>query len=765
MARKEKTKKNSKAGRVFRVLASAVFFLFMVGLITGVAVGGFLYTSTSKVAASKEPVIDLYELKDNTNQTTIVYATDKNGKQVEYARLHGEINREWIEIGELDVVKEAVNQITGRPYICDAYVALEDKRFYDHRGVDWRRLAGVVKNDFTQGASTITQQLIKNYTGENGVTVVRKYREIRTALNMETNFDKKTILESYLNTLYLGRGCYGIKTGAKKYFGKDIEELNLAECAALAAITKAPNTYDPMRSSEHAANNRERQLWCMTEMLQQGMITQTQYDEAKAFKLVFTNSEGYEAKDNAVPIAQQEQINNPYVDYIIETVAADLMKAHGYTRTEAIKKVYNGGLKIYSAVDIDIQEILEDVYRRRVTFSGMTGTKENPINSAMTIMDYEGRVVAIVGQAGKKTDNRTLNRAFQSWRPPGSTIKPISVYGPAIEKNIITWSTLIKNEAFAYAGEMWPKNVDNTLGNGNMETVQYAVQESRNTIAARVVFNMMKFKPTYESLSENFGFAKLDPVKDAGSLAGLSLGALTNGFSTLEECAAYATFGNGGTYYSPYCYTRVTDHKDQPVLELDQVKKRAFSEDTAKIMNEMLQTTNLSYYVNGNGSNINKFKRFGKTGTTNDNKDRWFAGGTPHYVASVWFGYDIPKDLGQMTNPSAAIWTEVFNRIHKNLDPSKKFPTTSKAVTKTYCKYTGNLASDACGSTATGWYRTTNLPKTCAGNCAPAPVTTPVIDIPSFIEQIWPPWLPGGSTTTTSPAAESDNPTSYVTQE
>ena len=757
MARKEKSKKKSTVSRIGRALASAVFFLFMVGLITGVAVGGFLYTSTSKVAASKEPVIDLYELKENTNQTTIVYAYDKDGNQVEYARLHGEINREWIELDTLNAAPAAVNKLTGRSYIADAYVALEDKRFYDHRGVDWRRLAGVVKNDFTQGASTITQQLIKNYTGENGVTVVRKYREIRTALNMETNFDKKTIIESYLNTLYLGRGCYGIKTGAKKYFGKEVEELNIAECAALASITKAPNTYDPMR---HPEANRERQLWCMTEMLNQGMITQAQYDEAKAYKLVFTNSEDYEAKENAVPIAQQEQINNPYVDFIIETVAADLMKEHGYTRTEAIRRVYNGGLKIYSAVDIEIQEVLEDVYRRRVTFSKMTGTKENPINSAMTIMDYEGRVVAIVGQAGKKTDNRTLNRAFQSWRPPGSTIKPLSVYGPAIEKNIITWSTMLKNEAFPYAGKMWPNNVDGTQGNGAMETVQFAVQESRNTIAARVVYDKMKFKPTYEALSENFGFTKLDDVRDAGSLAGLSLGGLTNGFSTLEECAAYAVFGNGGTYYSPYCYTRVTDHKDQPVLELNQTKKTAFSEDTAKIMNEMLQTTNLSYYINGNGGNITKFKRFGKTGTTNDNKDRWFAGGTPHYVASVWFGYDIPKDLGQMTNPSAAIWTEVFNRIHKNLDTSKKFPTTKKAVTKTYCKFTGDLAGDGCTSTATGWYRTSNLPKTCAGNCAPA-LEIPEITFPSIGDLI--PFWPQRTETATEPAVD-ENPTSFVVQ-
>ena len=716
-----KKKKKGILRGIFRVLFSAVFFLFMVGLVTGVAVGGFFYTSTDRIASSKEAVIDLYQ--ERGDQTTIVYAYNDEGEQVEYARLHGEINREWINFDDLRAEQAAVNPITGRPFIVDAYVALEDKRFFEHKGVDWRRLGGVIKNDFTQGASTITQQLIKNITGEKDVTVVRKYREIRTALNMENNFQKETILEAYLNTLYLGRGCYGIRTGARKYFGKEIEELGAAECAALAAITKAPNTYDPMRNPE---KNRERQLWCLTEMLNQNMITQSQYDEAKAFALVFTNSPDYVPKEGSVPVAQEEEINNPYVDFIIATVVADLQQQHGMTKAEATRRVYNGGLKIYSAVDIEIQKILEDVYRRRVTFSGLTGTAKNPINSAMTIMDYEGRVVAIVGQAGKKTNNRTLNRAFQSWRPPGSTIKPLSVYAPAIEKNLITWSTLVENAAFAHHGEKWPKNVDGTLGNGELETIQYAVQESRNTIAARVMNEKLKLRPAYNFLKDSYGFTKIDEEHDAYSLASLALGSMRNGFSTLEECAAYAAFGNGGTYYSPYCYTRVTDSEDRPVLELKQDKKRAFSEDTAKVMNEMLQTTNLSYY--GGGKNLSRFKKFGKTGTTNENKDRWFAGGTPHYVASVWFGYDTPRDLGQMLNPSARIWAEVFNRIHAGL-PSKSFPTTSKAVQRSYCKVTGGLAADSCKSTGTGWYRASNQPKTCDGSCRPEPTFANLRDI------------------------------------
>ncbi|MDR0531809.1 MAG: transglycosylase domain-containing protein [Oscillospiraceae bacterium] len=767
MAKRKRRKKDTVLRKILRGAAAVLFFIVMVGLMTSVTVGGFFYLDAAKVANSATPQVNLENERQNQNLTTIIYATyqgeDGKDETREYARLHGEINREWLEMDKLEGTA-AVNPTTKRYYISDAYVALEDKRFYEHHGVDWRRLVGVISDGLSGGASTITQQLIKNVTGHNEVTAIRKYNEIIAALNLEKNYPKETILEAYLNTLYLGRGCYGIKTGANRYFGKEVDQLNLAECAALASITKAPNKYDPLSNPE---NNRERQLWCMTEMLNQGLITQKQYDEAKAFPLVF------KAKSEIKPAAQPEEINNSYVDYIIETVAEDLQTLKGYNRSEAIHKIYNGGLKVYAAVDPEVQDVLEDVFRNRTTFERYVGTSSNPINPAMTVMDYKGRVVGIIGQAGKKTSNRSLNRAFQSWRPPGSTIKPLAAYGPAIEKNLITWSTLQLNEAFPYKGNMWPHNVDGTYGTGQKVTTQYAVMQSLNTVAARTVKDQLgggnEYKGSlevYNYLDEHFGFKNLDPERDV-VLPAMSVGGMTNGFSTLEECAAYASFGNGGVYYEPYCYTLVTDHEDNPILEPKFANKRAFSEDTAKIMNEMLQTVDLSYYVvNGNNKYLSKFKTFGKTGTTNDNKDRWFAGGTPFYVASSRFGFDTPIDLNKalgstLTNPAAKIWQEVFNRIHKNINPKDKaFPTTTKAVQKTYCKITGDLAGTGCYSTASGWYRTRNLPKTCTVcNGAPPDETEPGegVTLPNTPGAIvdWIDRFLGSQTTTTAATTQS----------
>ena len=700
-------KKRSKGSKAVRGVFTALLAMFLVIFLTSVVVGGYFFVNVMDTVNGK-PVINLAEEKANRPMSSVIYAYNKSGQPVEYARLHGEQNRMWIGLENMGEPREG----TGMPLIADAYVSLEDKRFWEHKGVDWRRFIGVItKYDFSQGASTITQQLIKNITEEKDVTAVRKYREILTALNVERNYDKKIILEAYLNELYLGRGCYGVKTGAERYFGKEVSELNIAECAALAAITKAPYFYDPL---ENLPNNRERMEYCLKEMRDQGRITDAEYREALAYEIEF------QANSTSTQQSQPEQVNNYYVDYIIDTVITDLMKQKDMSEKEAYRKVYYGGLKIFAAVDMDIQNIMEDVFKKRTTFSDLKGTEKNPINAAMAVMDYEGRVVGIAGGAGQKPGNRSLNRAAQSWRQPGSTIKPLAVYGPSIENNLITWSTLTENSAFAYLGNMWPHNVDGTYGNGAMVTVQDAIARSINTVSARTVYYTLKPKAAFDYLKEHFGFAKLDDRNDA-ILEPMSVGSMTYGFSALEECAAYAAFGNGGNYYSPYCYYRVTDSTGNTViLDKKQTVKRAFSDDTAKVMNEILQTVPLTDYYSGNNSkNISKFKKYGKTGTTNDNKDRWFSGGTPYYVGSVWFGYDIPRDLGQLTNPSAKIWMEVFNRIHGGLDASKGFPTTSKAVAKSYCTRTGLLAGESCPSTATGWYRTSNLPGTCTNAHGP----------------------------------------------
>jgi len=716
MIRKKKNS-NGAGRRALRGFAMALLTLALTLFLTGFITGGYFLVNAMTVVGG-EPAIDLDQARQEVKQTTQIIVYDKGGNPQNYWQLHGEENRVWVGLKDMG----ASNPLTGSAYplIADAYVALEDKRFFDHHGVDWTRFVAIMtKFNFSQGASTLTQQLIKNITEENDVTAVRKYREILSALNLERHYDKDVILEAYLNKLYLGRGCYGVKTGAERYFDKDISELNIAECASLAAITQNPHKLDPLRDPKA---NKDRQKYCLESMLDQGKITQAQYDEAVAFPLEFKQG----LTEAELQQAAQQDINPYYVDFIIDTVISDLMKQKDMSQREATNKVYGGGLKIYAAVDLEIQAVAEDVFRKRTTFKDLTGSKENPIHAAMTIMDYEGRVLAIVGGAGEKTQNRGLNRAAQSWRQPGSTIKPLSVYGPALEKNLIHWSTMIENSAFAYKGSMWPHNVDGTYGSGKNVTVQNALKESMNTVAARVVNEKLKVGEAYKYLDEHFGFTRLDPVNDGTVLPSMAVGSMRYGFSTLEECAAYAVIGNGGVYCPPYCYYRVLDSKGEPLLEHSTEKKQAFSEETAKVLNQILQTVDLSYYITGgNGKFMSSYKTFAKTGTTNDNKDRWFAGGTPYFVASVWFGYDIPKDLGQMSNPSAKIWMEIFNRIHGDLDPAKDFPKTSKAVQKSYCTRTGLLAGPSCDKTASGWYKVNNTPKVCA-SCEriPDPVET-----------------------------------------
>jgi len=721
MANKQRSKnKESILRKILRGMAMVMLALFLAGAVSSTVVGGYFFVNVMGTVRG-DKVNDLDEMKASQGRTTIVYAYNKAGNPVEYARLHGEENRIWIELEDMG----EPNPATGMPIIADAFIALEDKRFWEHQGVDWRRFLGAIRDEFTHGASTITQQLIKNLTGESQVQTIRKYREIMAALNMERHYDKITILEAYLNTINLNRGCYGVHTGAEMYFGKEVAELNIAEAASLAAITQRPTYFDPLRNPD---NNRYRQLHTLAEMFEQGMISQAQYDEAVAFEMVFTNSPDFVPPPRqAEAQAQPEQINNYYVDFIIETVINDLMRFHGLSRTEATRRLYNGGLKIKSAVDMEIQEQMEIVFRERITFTNHVGRADNPINAAMAVMDYEGRVLGIVGGAGPKTRNRCLNRAAQSWRQPGSTIKSLTVYGMGIENNKIHWSTMTENSAFAYQGQMWPKNVDGTHGDGRGVTSQVALQRSHNTVAARITQFVNGVSDTYEFLANNFGFARLDPINDR-VLPSMALGAMRNGMSPLELTAAYASIGNGGMYFSPFAYYEVLDSNGNLLLRSadEQVQKRAFSIETAKVLNEILQTVSTSEFItNNNGRHIGRFRTFGKTGTTNDNKDRWFAGGSPHYVGAVWFGYDIPLDLGRMTNPSGRIWMEVMNRIHNDdsLEASKNFPTTSRAVQRSYCTRTGLIAASSCPS-ASGWYRGNHIPRTCSGCQAAAPEPT-----------------------------------------
>ena len=676
-----------------------------------------------------EAKINLDEYKKDQSRTSFIYANDKTGKEVTLAKLHGEENRVWANLEDMS------------PYMSKAFVSLEDKRFNDHKGVDWIRFIRVItKPKFEQGASTITQQLIKNLTGEKDVTAVRKFKEILLALNLENHYSKATILETYLNTVALGNGCYGVRTAAEKYFGKTVKDLNLAECAAIAAITKAPFSYNPLKNPEE---NRDRQKHCLKEMRDQGVISEEDYNKAVNSKLIFSNNPDFVSElidESSSP--EPTEIQSFYVDFVINNVIADLAEKYGYTVQQATRKIYSGGLKIYAAVDMEIQKSLEDVYYNRITFPKQSDTAKNPaVQSAMTVMDYQGRVVGIIGQAGKKEANRTLNRAADSPRQPGSTFKPVATYAPAFEMDYITWSTLIRDSAFPYQGlKRWPKNVDGSFGSGSNVTVQKAVEKSLNTVVARIMVDKVTPQKAMEFLIDKFHFTTLDTKSDPFA-APMAVGALTRGVTTLEMTAAYAAFGNGGKYYKPYSYYKVTDSEGKEVLlETNPVGEQIISAETSDIMCELLQTIDTSFY--GAGSNVRKFQIMAKTGTTSEDKDRWFCAGTPHYISSIWYGYDKPKNLPSGLNPAAKIFIEVFNRFHKDLEP-KKFPKSNLAVQRSYCLSSGQLAGSNCSATAMGWYKVSNMPPVCT-SCkgAPSTVIKDVIDdvldnLPPEIRPFW----------------------------
>lgn len=714
-AKKLKSPKNltKKAYILWGILATCVLTVLVV--VTTVLVSAIVYVKG-------DLVVNLDEYKANQNQTSFVYAYDKSGATVELARLHGEEDRVWVDLDDMS------------PYLKEAFIALEDTRFMKHHGVDWIRTFGVIlkPSNIGQGGSTITQQLIKNITNNKEVTIVRKYREILMALNLEENYDKDVILEAYLNTLYLGSGCYGVKTASEKYFGKDVSELDAAECACLAVITKAPTKYNPLLNPEE---NLKRRNHCLKLMYDEGKgcLNEEEYNAATTENLIFTNSPDYvpsdKIKDTKTANEGEKVINSFYVDYVIQAVRDDLMEKYGYSKQQATNQIYYGGLKIYTAVDLDVQATLEDVYVNRKSFPDMVSKKDgSKVQSAMTIMDYQGRIVAMVGQAGAKTQNRGLNRAANSYRQPGSTIKPLATYAPAIDMNIYNYSSMIKDYAIAVNGSLWPHNVDKSLGSGNNVTVKYAIQKSLNTVPARIINYDVGIDNSFNFLRDNFHLSRLDEKEDR-TLSPLATGALTNGTTTVEMAAAYATFGNGGLYYKPYAYYKVTNSSGSEIVLSNEnpVSQRAISEETSDIMCELLQTVDTSYY--GTASNVRKFQIMAKTGTTSSDKDRWFCAGTPYYVAAVWVGFDSPETLNASVNPGGKIFFRVFDDIHKGLD-AKQFPKSSGTVEKSFCSRTGKLASSNCGSTQKGWYKITSLPAVCT-SCTGSSSSSSVVEAAS----------------------------------
>ncbi|MBE6810582.1 MAG: hypothetical protein E7521_05955 [Ruminococcaceae bacterium] len=671
-----------KAFKYFCIIISAIIILSSVGMVFAAS---FSKEKEQDFLACKEIVDNIKNYK--LNMTSIIYVKNSNNEWEEYQRIHGEENRIWVDID--NIPKQLI----------DAFISIEDQRFYSHSGIDWKRTTGAFLNylpfidlySSNQGGSTLTQQLIKNITYDKDKSAIRKVREIARAFLIEKMIDKTTILEAYLNTISLGNGICGVQVASNYYFNKDVNDLTLVECAALAAITKNPSAYNPMTKPE---GNKERREDVLFKMYELNKISEKEYVDALTDDVVIDKTQ---QQDFEIPI------NNYFVDALISDVVDDLSAKYNCSTDTASAMLYNGGYKIYATIDTKIQSTIENVYLNQNKYFSQKSSKNKGINvqSAMTIMDYNGNILGIVGGVGEKTVNRGLNRAIDSPRQPGSTMKPIGVYVQAIENGYTSYSTMIEDkplEKYYKDGKKGPKEWYGYYA-GNM-TIAKALERSANTIPCWILKDNIGIDNSYDFLTKKIGLKHLIPADK--NIASLALGGCQYGVTTTESAAAYAIFGNGGKYYEPTTYFEILDINDNVVLQQND-GQQVIKETTATVMNKMLQ--NVVYGSQGTGKGIasySKMKAYSKTGTSSESRDLWMVAGTPYYVGSVWYGFDNPENIHN-GGAAAKVWRDIMYEIHKDLD-FKEFEFSSDVIEAKYCNITGKLAVPSCYSKSTGYY-------------------------------------------------------------
>jgi len=637
---------------VLRVILKVLATLFLILITTGLL---FTCIFAYYVKTNLSDDLDV-SLEDMTlNLASTIYYTDESENNVALASLHGNENRVWVDYDNIP------------QYMEKAAVAIEDKRFYEHKGVDWYRTAGAfvnmflsMKNDF--GGSTITQQLIKNLTKEDDITVQRKILEIFRALKLEKMYKKYEIMEWYLNVSFFGENCNGVGTAARTYFDKDVWDLDLAECACIIGITNNPSKYDPYISR---SNNKERQELILKEMYDQDYITYDEYTQAVNEELVFKRGENEE---------YSEPVNSYYVDAVIEDVIHDLMDEKGISQDTAENLLYNGGLQIYSCLDMKAQNIVDSIYKDPANFPTVKSPAGESLQSAVVLLDpYTGEIKALSGGIGEKTGNLVFNRAVDALRPPGSAIKPIAVYGPAIDQGLISPSTLVDdNPDLKLSGTSWyPRNAGG--GNAGVITIQKALTNSINTVSAQILDKLTP-SVSFTYLKERLGVVSL--VDSDCDYAPLALGQLTNGITVREMAQAYDAFANDGVFTYARTYTSITDSEGNVVLDNPAETIVAFKANTAWTITYMLNIA--ATYGTGSESYFGTMPHAGKTGSSSDYCDRWFVGYTPYYVAAVWTGYDTPARMYVSGNPAAQIWKKIMQPLHEGLE-YKAFKTPSLA--------------------------------------------------------------------------------------
>lgn len=685
-----KKKKSKTAKKVFSYIGKGLLTILLICILTGSIVGtaAMIYITTD---LDKDVDFNIRTLK--LRYTSVIYVNDSAGNPVEYQRLHGSENRVWVDLKDIPV------------YVRNAIISTEDKRFYKHQGVDWIGTSAAFFNmflgDSNRGGSTITQQLIKNITKNDEVSVNRKLKEIFQALELEKTYSKDEILEAYLNVIALGNGCNGIQAAANTYFDKDVSQLSIAEAACIVGITQNPSRYNPLIYPE---NNKKRKELVLFNMHDQEMITDAEYQAALAEELVFNA--------NAKVSSETKTYNNYYVDQVIRDVLEDLQTKNGKSEAEAYYMVYSGGLEIYTVMDLELQTQLEAIYKDASNFPKYKGD-EQP-QSACVIMDYEGNVKAVVGGRGEKNGDLVLNRATGSRRQPGSSMKPISAYAPAIDSGYIEYSTLVNDSPITIKEDGVTKSYPNGGTKAPM-LISQAVKISSNCVPIRLAQGM-GIETSFNFAKDKVGIDLLDHVKTGNKVLddhtySMILGSPQIGVTVEEMAAAYAIFGNGGKFYEPRTYSKVLDNDGRIILENNSSSVQAISTESAYIMNRLLREPTTA---GGTASSLSSIKFgaglpvFGKTGSTNDYKDRYFCGGSPYYVTACWFGYDKPKQIANASvNPALQIWKKVMTTANSGKE-YKEFTRPDGVVKKEYCTITGQIAEEGCPTTKVGYYKSSS---------------------------------------------------------
>ena len=689
--------KHPKLALALKIMLIVILILSVIG--TGVVIG-LIYGLWGD-----DLKIDITELVLSENSVIV----DQEGNVL--AELNGDENRKIVTLEEMS------------PYLPKAYVAIEDERFEKHNGVDIKRTGAAILSFVTHagkstagGGSTITQQLVKNITKDDDTRgmagVIRKVKEWAKAYQVEKVMSKDQILELYLNLIFIGgKENRGVEIGAEYYFDKTAKDLSIAQCAFLAGINHSPNSYSPYSGKDVNQKIQKRTKTVLSQMKKFNYITQEEYDAAVA-----EVETGFEFKNGA-----KGNVYSSHTDALLIQLIKQIMEEKQISKNAAETYLYSSGLKIYSTQVSTVQTAMENEVKEKQYVLKSKKTKDANGNyvlaqGAMVVIEPStGYVVGCVGQLGEKTQSRGLNRAVGSTeissgttRSTGSSFKPLATIIPGLEEGIINPATIYEDSYTAFTSgpnKYEPKNYNGFKGARN---IRQAVTTSQNIPFIKVI-NELTTAKSIEYLRK-MGISTLDDEKDSG--LSLAIGGLTYGVSVLEMAAAYATIANDGTYIEPTFYSKVEDPDGKIVLEPGQKTERAFSIETAYVTKDLLQSVVTDAGGTATYCSIKGIDVAAKTGTTNDDYDRWLCGFTNYYAGAAWYGFDVQEDVDFSGNPAGKIFAAVMKEIHKGKENSS-FARPEGVVSATICRTSGRLATDRCSETYSEIFIKEKLPATC----------------------------------------------------